>query len=385
MSAAVRQDPVPAAGGTGVARARRRDRQVYLRSHPVLFALLAAARRRPVLRIGRTLLVNDADAYREVLTRLPLDRTAAGTTGAAARSALSPAEQPYGGMLFDQEGDEHRSGRRALAKDLGALGVERLRAVWQPWLVRRLEPLATGEEVDLVALARELSGSVVCALTGSGASPSAVAAAAADAAAASIRSELPGLPRRGARAEAARATARLRQLLGTGDDALSAMVAVAAVNTTVAALPRAAAWCADARLWDQAGDDALRGPLADELLRVTAASPLLPRVAAADGAAGGCPVRAGDRLLLVARHAVGAHRSAPDARRPATPDVAHLVFGAGQHTCPGARLARVQLADVLQALAPYRPVVVRAEADRRAALPSWRTLTVRAGRPLPRA
>ncbi|MFF3691521.1 cytochrome P450 [Streptomyces sp. NPDC002187] len=385
MSAAVRRDPVPAAGGTGAARARRRDRQVYLRSHPVLFALLAAARRRPVLRIGRTLLVHDADAYREVLTRLPLDRTAAGTTGAAARSALGPAEQPHGGMLFDQEGDEHRSGRRGLAKDLGTFGVERLRAVWQPLLVRRLEPLAMGEEVDLAALARELSGSVVCALTGSGASPSAVAAAAADAAAASIRSELPGLPRRGARAEAARAAARLRQLLGTGDDALSAMVAVAAVNTTVAALPRAAAWCADAQLWDQAADDALRGPLADELLRVTAASPLLPRVAAANGAAGGCPVRAGDRLLLVARHAVGAHRSAPDARRPAAPDVAHLVFGAGPHTCPGARLARVQLADVLQTLAPYRPVVVRAEADRRAALPSWRTLTVRAGRPLPRA
>ncbi|MFF4645080.1 hypothetical protein [Streptomyces sp. NPDC001389] len=112
---------------------------------------------------------------------------------------------------------------------------------------------------------------------------------------------------------------------------------------------------------------------------MTAASPVLPRVAAADGVIGGCPVRGGDRLLLVARHAAGAHRRDPDGRTPAGPGAARLVFGAGPHGCPGARLATVQLADVLEALAPYRPVVTHARADRRAALPGWRELTVRAG------
>ncbi|MEW5531649.1 cytochrome P450, partial [Streptomyces virginiae] len=121
-----------------------------------------------------------------------------------------------------------------------------------------------------------------------------------------------------------------------------------------------------------------RAALAAELLRVTAASPLLPRAAAADGTVGGCPVRAGDRLLLVARHAADAHRRDPDARRPAEPALSRLVFGAGAHACPGARLASVQLADVLAALAPYRPVVTRARVDRGAALPGWRTLCVRA-------
>jgi cytochrome P450 len=58
--------------------------------------------------------------------------------------------------------------------------------------------------------------------------------------------------------------------------------------------------------------------------------------------------------------------------------VAQLVFGAGAHACPGARLARAQLDDTLAALAPHRPTVVRARVDRGAALPGWRSLTVRA-------
>lgn len=362
--------------------ARRRDRRVYTRSHPLLFALLAAGRRRPVARLGRAVLVHGAEEYRYALTRIPLDRTAPGTTGGAAR------ELSGGAMLFDQEGTGHRDTRRALAGDLGAAGVERLRPVWQDVLVRRLAPLGTGRTVDLVPLARELAGATVCALLGVAADPPTVAEAAAEAAAAAVRDHLPGPRRPGTARAAAAATARLAELLtpaspgpgpaGNEDAGLRAMLAVAAVNTTVAALPRAVAWCADAGLWEQAADDGLRPALVTELLRVTAPSPLLPRVAATDSVLDGCPVRAGDRLILVARHAARAHSDPPDAHHPASPAVAQLVFGAGTHACPGARLARAQLDDALAALASHRPSVVRARVDRRAALPGWRSLTVRA-------
>ncbi|MFH7333823.1 cytochrome P450 [Streptomyces sp. KHY 26] len=370
---------VPAAPAASALRAaRRRDRRVYTRSHPLLFALLAATRRRTVARVGGAVLVHGTGPFRQALTRVPLDRAAAGTTGGAAR------ELSTGGALFDQEGTGHRASRRAVADDLGAAGVERLRPVWQDVLNRRLAPLRAGRDVDLVVLARELAGATVCALLDTRGDPAAVAAAAAAAAAAAVRDHLPGPRSPGTARAAAAATARLEALLAPAAGevtrpAMPAVLAVAAVNTTVAALPRAAAWCADAGLWDQAADDRLRSALVSELLRVTAPSPLLPRVAAADAELDGCPVRAGDRLILVARHAVRAHDEPPDARHPAPPAVAQLVFGAGTHACPGARLARAQLDDTLAALAPHRPVVLRARVDRSAALPGWRSLTVRAG------
>lgn len=358
-------------------RARRRDRRVYLASHPVIFALLAATRCRAVTRLGRTVLVQRADAYREVLTRLPLDRTAAGTTGGQARALIS------GGVLFDQEGPAHRDARRSVAADFSAAGVERLRPIWRSALERQLAALGTGDEVDVVGVTAELAGMTVCAMLGLDADPVLVARAAGEVAAAAAAAHAPGMTRPGADGHLAAATQALIRLLDVRpeDAGVAAMLAVAAVNTTVAGIPRAVAWCADGRLWPDAEDARRREVLVSELLRVTAPTGVLPRVAAADGMAGGRGVRAGDRLILVARHAAGGHRTGPECDRPASPQIAQLVFGAGPHACPGAALARAQLADVLKVLAPHRPVVTRARADRRSALPGWRSLMIRASSP----
>jgi cytochrome P450 len=156
---------------------------------------------------------------------------------------------------------------------------------------------------------------------------------------------------------------------------MAGMLAVAAVNTTIAALPRAAAWCADADLWGYVPGSLPE--LAGELLRVLAPSPLLPRVAASPGTIGKCPVKEGDRLVLFARHAAGAHAGDPNPSSPQHARIAQLVFGAGQHACPGASLARLQLQDLLTGLARHRPVVTKARPSRRAALPAWSSLRMR--------
>lgn len=350
---------------TGHTRARRRDRRVYLAGHPVLFTLLTATRRHPVLRLGPVVLVHDAAAVREALTSLPLDRLAAGTTGAAVADA-------GGGGLFDQTGSAHRATRRDLGARLSAARLPELRARWTPLLDDAVATLAGGGDVDVVTLAAAVSGGTAAALLDLAVDPVRLASAARRVAAATADQHLPGRRRRPVPGD-------LADLLGD-TSGLAGTTAVATVATAVAALPRAVAWVADAGLWDDAADPARRELLAAELLRVTAASPLLPRVAAAAGTVGGHPVRAGDRLLLVARHAVLAHRRGPSATDPAPPADRQLVFGAGGHACPGAGVARAQLVDLLAALAPHRPRVVRARADRRSALPSWATLVVRADR-----
>ncbi|MBM2621487.1 cytochrome P450 [Actinoplanes sp. LDG1-06] len=351
-------------------RARRRDRRVYLESHPILFTLLAATRGRDVTRLGRTVLVHGTEAYRAALTRVPLDRTATGTTGGAA------GELAGAGALFDQEGDEHRGTRRDTAAMLGAAGVAKLRPIWMKLLDDRLPVLGAGGPVDLVPLTAEIAGATTAELLGIDVDPVRLAEAARTAAAAAAREHLPGPRNPRAAAAASAAADQLLDLVAPRTPAeagLNAMLAVAAINTTVAALPRAAAWACDDDLWDHADNPALT----EELLRVTAPTPLLPRVAAADSELGGCPVRPGDKLMLIARHAAEAHRRDPDPVEPAPARTAQLVFGVGSHACPGAALARAQLSDLLAALAPYRPVVVRARADRRSALPGWRSLVVR--------
>ena len=315
-------------------------------------------------RLGRTLLVHGPDAYLAALTRIPLDRTAAGTTGGAVNRLAGE------GALFDQGGDAHRRTRRDVGERLGAAGVEALRPIWTGLLDERLAVLGAGGTVDLVPLAAEIAGRTAVALLDLDVDPLELAAAAQEAGATAARAHLPGIRWQRAEATAEDAARRLVALTG---GSLGATLAVAAVNTTVAALPRAAAWACDDDLWTYAQGVVL----ADELLRVTAPTPLLPRVTAGPGEVAGCPVHRGDRMLLIARHAADAHRRDPDPADPAPARISQLVFGAGPHACPGARLARTQLADLLAALAPYRPRVVTARPDRRSALPGWRKLVVR--------
>lgn len=349
-------------------RARRRDRRVYLASHPLLLGLLAAQRRKPVRRLGSRVVVSSAAAVRTVLTEVPLDRTDARTTGGAV------LRHEGAGALFDETGEQHRASRRSLAERLDAHGVAGLRPAWQPVLDEAARLLAAGGELDVCRLADEVAGRTTAALLGLDLSPSecrALAVAARLTASSAAAHELPALP--GTRAPY---RDHLADAFGGRVDPLGKMLALAAVNTTYAAVPRAVAWVADDAMWRDAADTALRPVLVAELLRVVAPTPLLPRVPAAAADVAGTTVTPDDQLLLVVRHAVDAHRRDPSVHSPAPRATQQLVFGAGRHACPGAGLARAQLDDVLAVLAPFEPRVVRARADRHAALPAWRELVV---------
>jgi cytochrome P450 len=152
--------------------ARRRDRLVYLRSHPVLFTVLSIGRRAATVRIGRTLLVHSAPAFRQALTAIPLDRTAAGTTGGAARDLAGA------GVVFDEDGTGHRGTRRDIGVGLSATGVARLAPVWRAVLRRRLAPLDAGGRVDVVDLALDMTGATAAALISVDADPLSLARAA---------------------------------------------------------------------------------------------------------------------------------------------------------------------------------------------------------------
>ncbi|HET6873765.1 MAG TPA: cytochrome P450 [Acidimicrobiales bacterium] len=96
----------------------------------------------------------------------------------------------------------------------------------------------------------------------------------------------------------------------------------------------------------------------EEVLRWDSPVQVTGRIAAADHALFGCPVRAGDQAVLV----LGAanrdpevfddpDRFDPSRFAPGRPRTAHLAFGHGAHFCVGAALARIEAAEVVRRLA----------------------------------
>lgn len=369
-------------------RASARDLAVYA-SHPFAFAALAATSRLPQLRLGTTVIVHDRDQYTEALTGIPLDRLAAGTTGGQLAAVLGVEK----GLMFTDA--DSRTARRTSAAHLSSRQVAAFAPVWHPLLQQAAASLAAGASLDVAGLARRLGGVTATAVLGVSADPDRLADLVLAAAAHTTRTELrPSwanrlLHREPVPPQALELAAMMRptgpgwlaDAAETGASsaevaALGITIALATVATTAAALPRAVAWCADARLWGALPEHS--DALTAELLRVTAPTGVLPRVTAADAELGGCPVEAGTRLVLVARSAARQGRPLPDPACPAPAAQAQLVFGVGAHACPGARLARAQMTEVLTALAPHQPRIVSARPAYRSALPSWQRLVVTA-------
>jgi cytochrome P450 len=101
------------------------------------------------------------------------------------------------------------------------------------------------------------------------------------------------------------------------------------------------------------GDRSLIGPFVEESLRLDSPVQVLARAVLGETEIEGCPLHAGDRVvfgLASANRDERAHTDPTEFRldRPRSRD--HLAFGAGPHVCPGASLARLEAAAVLDEL-----------------------------------
>ncbi|HEX3785606.1 MAG TPA: cytochrome P450 [Pseudonocardiaceae bacterium] len=106
-------------------------------------------------------------------------------------------------------------------------------------------------------------------------------------------------------------------------------------------------------------DPSLVPSAVEELLRYLAAQPGLLRVATVDTEIAGCPIKAGDYVIVGAGAANFDADAFPD---PARLDLArksnqHLGFGYGPHQCIGHQLARLELAVAIAALVRRIPTL----------------------------
>ncbi|WP_271188834.1 cytochrome P450 [Dactylosporangium matsuzakiense] len=105
------------------------------------------------------------------------------------------------------------------------------------------------------------------------------------------------------------------------------------------------------------GEPGLLGAATEEYLRWFSPIHLNGRTVTTDVTLGGCPLKAGDRLLIAW---AGANRDPATAAEPERvvldrPDNRHLAFGAGVHHCLGAHFARMMFRVVFSALLRHVP------------------------------
>lgn len=127
--------------------------------------------------------------------------------------------------------------------------------------------------------------------------------------------------------------------IGGGVDTTSALTSAALLHLHREPADRARL-LAEPELWD---------PATEEFLRVYPPARTHARTVARDTEFAGCPMKAGDRVLL---SEISSGRDAdafPDADRFVIDRFPnrHLAFGAGIHRCPGSHLARITFSEIL--------------------------------------
>ena len=389
------------AAGTDVGA--RWESRLIRAAHPVVARVVdVAVARRPVVRMpGVGLLVADPVAARRVLSDTEhFAKQGPGSSGALWTPVLGDR------VLLNMDGDEHARLRRLLADLFSPRVVDDVcREAADPIIARAGERLRSGEALDVVQLARDVSAAVIAVVVGLSADtdPTALVRASDD-----IESMVTWRTRaldaddvdRARRAlavvqdaaEAAHREARGDTVMGrlamqgvSLDEArsLAAALFLTGVGTVNSALPRIIGQLADAGLLE-------RGPatttdvdtVVAEGLRMTTPSLVTLRRCARPTELHGTRLRQDERVVVLLWWATRLEGGFdPGRRSPA--ELRHLWFGAGSHFCLGAPLALAQLramaAMVLEVAAERGLVVTRRRAARRVLVPRYAELSLSAG------
>ncbi|GAA3849733.1 cytochrome P450 [Saccharothrix violaceirubra] len=372
------------------------ETRLQLAAHPVAYPLLRGiALLGPAVRVPRVgVVVSDAALAKEVLT----DTAKFTKTGPGSPADLwTPVVGPS--VLLNMDGAAHVALRRKLSGLFTPRAVAGLcaRAGEGP-LSRLRDDLASGHEVDLVAVVRDLVGAVICGLVGLDAAQARQAADAGSAITGMVRLGRPRLgPAQVARARAALGTlttpaakayaegdpstvpGRMRELGLGEDEALGAVAAfvLTGTETLVSYIPRLVALLHDSGwLTRLLAEPERTGDVVAEALRVTVPSPVMLRSVAVDTWVGPVAVRRGDRVVIATISACALGPFDPD--RPHPHAVRQLWFGAGPHFCLGMPLADAEIRAFLDAVLSAAPVsIVERKAARRVLVPHYERLVVR--------
>src|SRR5262245_29591480 len=397
--------------GPGRARAGWWESRLWLSVSPLAFMGVRLAGRRRVQRLGRFgTLINDPVLGRRILNDTTHFRTVGpGTHGELLDLAIGPD------ALLNMDGPAHEQLRRSLGPLFSPEASARLVAetVDEP-IAEAVARLRAGEAVDIVRLARIITGRTTFALLG--------APAPADGdegylASYRLGEELVGMTvraiRRGVRPnelEVAQALVermgepgragwesgggtigRLRELGFDVGKAQSLIVVIilAGTETVTAAAPRIIALLQDHGRWEalRGGEPEAVDQAIEATLRLVTPTEVIVRSCATTTEVDGHRFRAGERLFLSV-YGMTRWRSLysaagdPEALRigEALPrELRHLWFGAGPHFCLGAPIARLQLRALLTALAGFPGLRIESRRPARGVLfPAYGQLVVRA-------
>lgn len=380
------------------------ERRIQRAAHPLGFPLLRLLSRRAVVRIpGLGVVISAPEPARSVIS----DPARFSKTGPGSPADLwTPVLGPT--VLLNMDGSHHLELRRKLAPLFTPAAVQQVcRRAGKAVLTAAADRWAAGRPVDLVTVARDLTGAVICELVGLQADADRTeltsALTAASAVTGLVRLRRNGLtPAQVGAAKRAMAglvdpaasayraagdtiPGRMAQLGLTLDEAVGAVGAFALVGTEtlVSFLPRLLALTYDAGLWPaMATDPAVRQSAVQEALRVTVPSPVMLRSAVVDTAIAAVRVRRGDRIIIATVSACRTGRGF-DPSTTAAADLKQLWFGAGPHFCLGMPLAMAEIEAVLdvllranEAAAPGRLAVLHRQPARRVLIPGYRRLVV---------